>query len=488
ASLPPVIACCSKTVILDKLLAKWKSEGRKALVFTQWTRVLDVLEECLNHRKYAYVRLDGTVTGAERQAAITKFNNPDDKETFVFLLTTRAGGVGLNLTVADRVVIYDTDWNPQQDLQAAARVHRLGQENEVMIFRLISTNTFEEKMVETASKKLALSTSVLGGPARDAGNPGAKTGLSDGEMREFLKHGAYRILKEASLKDGSAKADQALFQASADEILSQAGKGAVANALVSEIKLFSEVNVTAKAGGDPAGDNDVAYWKRLFDDACAATESRAKKAEATGGAGAGGEGEEEGEEDAKSTFPTRLLRSPQTVLGDEEADGDAGPAGSSKDGRLRVGKTVKWSKKPSITGGGGGGRPSEGGRRAEPPPKPALTLSFGGRSGAARGAAATSPSPLSAQRKKKQEAPPADGPAAPAGKRACTVATGQPPGLTLSFGKRAAAAASSSAGEADAKQSELVLSFPKKRAAEPSSDARRATPPGKRHRLSLKKR
>ncbi|KAJ9445286.1 hypothetical protein DIPPA_21126 [Diplonema papillatum] len=147
-------------------------------------------------------------------------------------------------------------------------------------------------------------------------------------------------------------------------------------------------------------------------------------------------------------------------------------------------KPVKWSKKPGSSRSVG--RWAAGGAAAE-----AGSDAFVRRQ-ERRGAAATSPSPLSAQRKKKQEAPPADSPAAPAGKRACTVATGQPPGLTLSFGKRAAAAAaaaaSSSAGEADAKQSELVLSFPKKRAAEPSSDARRATPPGKRHRLSLKKR
>ena len=117
--------------------------------------LLHVLEDFLRLRGFGYERLDGTITGDKRQNAIDRFCANDSK-AFVFLLGTRAGGVGINLTAADTVIIYDSDWNPQNDMQAQARCHRIGQTKKVMIYRLITRASYEEVMFETASRKLGL--------------------------------------------------------------------------------------------------------------------------------------------------------------------------------------------------------------------------------------------------------------------------------------------------------------------------------------------
>ena len=110
--------------------------------------------------RYPYERIDGRITGNLRQAAIDRFSKPDS-DRFVFLLCTRAGGLGINLTAADTVIIYDSDWNPQNDLQAQARCHRIGQEKNVKIYRLITRNTYEREMFDKASLKLGLDKAVL---------------------------------------------------------------------------------------------------------------------------------------------------------------------------------------------------------------------------------------------------------------------------------------------------------------------------------------
>ena len=117
-----LIRHCGKMVLLDILLPKLRAEGHKVLIFSQMTRVLDILGDYMDLRGYPCERLDGNVHGDERQAAIDRFSDKqaDVSESFVFLLSTRAGGVGINLTAADTCIIYDSDWNPQNDLQASA--------------------------------------------------------------------------------------------------------------------------------------------------------------------------------------------------------------------------------------------------------------------------------------------------------------------------------------------------------------------------------
>ena len=112
-------------VLLDKLLPRLHAEGHKVLIFSQMVRVLDLLEDFLRFRNYAYERLDGSARAVDRNASVDRFNDPAYNR-YVMLLSTRAGGLGLNLTSADTVIIYDSDWNPQNDIQAQARAHRIG--------------------------------------------------------------------------------------------------------------------------------------------------------------------------------------------------------------------------------------------------------------------------------------------------------------------------------------------------------------------------
>ncbi|KAK4415413.1 CHD3-type chromatin-remodeling factor PICKLE [Sesamum alatum] len=150
-----------KLQLLDKMMVKLKEQGHRVLIYTQFQHMLDLLEEYCNYRKWSYERIDGKVTGAERQIRIDRFNAKNSSR-FCFLLSTRAGGLGINLATADTVIIYDSDWNPHADLQAMARAHRLGQTNKVMIFRLIARGTIEERMMQMTKKKMVLEHLVVG--------------------------------------------------------------------------------------------------------------------------------------------------------------------------------------------------------------------------------------------------------------------------------------------------------------------------------------
>ncbi|XP_055333572.1 chromatin-remodeling complex ATPase chain Iswi-like [Paramacrobiotus metropolitanus] len=151
---------CGKMILLHKLLPRLKNEGHRVLIFCQMTRLLDILEDYCVWSNYEYCRLDGSTAHEDREEAITEFNSPRSKK-FLFLLSTRAGGLGINLTSADTVILYDSDWNPQVDLQAMDRVHRIGQTKPVTVFRLVTENTVEEQIIERAERKLHLDAMVI---------------------------------------------------------------------------------------------------------------------------------------------------------------------------------------------------------------------------------------------------------------------------------------------------------------------------------------
>ncbi|KAM0917906.1 hypothetical protein ACQ4PT_009309 [Festuca glaucescens] len=153
--LPSVVRLCGKLEMLDRLLPKLKATGHRVLLFSTMTRLLDVMEDYLVWKKYKYLRLDGHTSGHERGALIDKFNDPNSP-AFIFLLSIRAGGVGVNLQAADTVIIFDTDWNPQVDLQAQARAHRIGQKKEVLVLRLETVRTVEEQVRASAEHKLGV--------------------------------------------------------------------------------------------------------------------------------------------------------------------------------------------------------------------------------------------------------------------------------------------------------------------------------------------
>ena len=151
-----------KMGITAKLLQWLRESGHKVLIFSQFKRVLDILQDFLGCLDYPVERLDGDTPVQQRQEGIDRFNSPDSG-SFAFLLSTRAGGVGITLTAADTAIIFDSDWNPQNDLQAMARCHRIGQTKEVKVYRLITKNTYEEHLFKTASKKAGLDEAILGG-------------------------------------------------------------------------------------------------------------------------------------------------------------------------------------------------------------------------------------------------------------------------------------------------------------------------------------
>jgi ATP-dependent helicase STH1/SNF2 len=149
-----------KFELLDRILPKYKATGHRVLMFFQMTAIMDIMEDFLRFRGISYLRLDGTTKSEDRSDLLRDFNRPDSPY-FMFLLSTRAGGLGLNLQTADTVIIYDSDWNPHQDLQAQDRAHRIGQKNEVRILRLISSASVEEKILERARFKLDMDGKVI---------------------------------------------------------------------------------------------------------------------------------------------------------------------------------------------------------------------------------------------------------------------------------------------------------------------------------------
>ncbi|CAG9532386.1 unnamed protein product [Cercopithifilaria johnstoni] len=145
---------------LDKLLPSIKEKGDKVLIFSQFTSVMDILEVYLKLRDYQYCRLDGSTPVMERQDVINEYNSSPD--LFVFLLSTKAGGLGINLTAANHIILHDIDFNPYNDKQAEGRCHRMGQTKDVFVVRLISADTVEEEILALAQKKLELEKEVTG--------------------------------------------------------------------------------------------------------------------------------------------------------------------------------------------------------------------------------------------------------------------------------------------------------------------------------------
>ena len=155
-----IIRSSAKFELLDRMLPKLKAAGHRVLMFTQMTQVMTILEDYFAYRGYMSLRLDGSTPAEEREKRMYKFNAPDSPY-FIFLLSTRAGGLGLNLTAANTVIIFDSDWNPMMDLQAQDRAHRIGQRSDVSVFRLITYSPVEEKILSRATEKLNMSELVV---------------------------------------------------------------------------------------------------------------------------------------------------------------------------------------------------------------------------------------------------------------------------------------------------------------------------------------
>ncbi|XP_072226617.1 chromodomain-helicase-DNA-binding protein 4a isoform X3 [Leuresthes tenuis] len=179
-----------KLTLLQKMMRKLKEGGHRVLVFSQMTKMLDLLEDFLENEGYKYERIDGGITGGMRQEAIDRFNAPGAQQ-FAFLLSTRAGGLGINLATADTVIIYDSDWNPHNDIQAFSRAHRIGQNRKVMIYRFVTKASVEERITQVAKKKMMLTHLVV------RPGLGSKTGsMSKQELDDILKFGTEELFKD----------------------------------------------------------------------------------------------------------------------------------------------------------------------------------------------------------------------------------------------------------------------------------------------------
>ncbi|KAL5201942.1 hypothetical protein ABZP36_012894 [Zizania latifolia] len=155
-----IVRASGKFELLDRLLPKLQRSGHRVLLFSQMTKLLNILEVYLQMYNFKYMRLDGSTKTEERGKLLADFNKKDS-EYFLFLLSTRAGGLGLNLQTADTVIIFDSDWNPQMDQQAEDRAHRIGQKNEVRVFVLVSVGSIEEEILDRAKQKMGIDAKVI---------------------------------------------------------------------------------------------------------------------------------------------------------------------------------------------------------------------------------------------------------------------------------------------------------------------------------------
>uniref|UniRef100_A0A8D1F504 DNA helicase n=1 Tax=Sus scrofa TaxID=9823 RepID=A0A8D1F504_PIG len=266
--LQAMIQAAGKLVLIDKLLPKLIAGGHKVLIFSQMVRCLDILEDYLIQRRYTYERIDGRVRGNLRQAAIDRFCKPDS-DRFVFLLCTRAGGLGINLTAADTCIIFDSDWNPQNDLQAQARCHRIGQSKAVKVYRLITRNSYEREMFDKASLKLGLDKAVL----QDINRKGSTNGvqqLSKMEVEDLLRKGAYGALmdeEDEGSKFCEEDIDQILQRRTHTITIQSEGKGST----------FAKASFVASGNRTDISLDDPNFWQKWAKIAELDTEAKSEK-------------------------------------------------------------------------------------------------------------------------------------------------------------------------------------------------------------------
>ncbi|XP_062916127.1 chromodomain-helicase-DNA-binding protein 8-like [Mobula hypostoma] len=252
--LQAMIQSAGKLVLIDKLLPKLKAGGHKVLIFSQMVRCLDILEDYLIQKRYLYERIDGRVRGNLRQAAIDRFSKPDS-DRFVFLLCTRAGGLGINLTAADTCIIFDSDWNPQNDLQAQARCHRIGQSKAVKVYRLITRNSYEREMFDKASLKLGLDKAVLQSMSSRENNINGIQQFSKKEIEDLLRKGAYGAImdeEDEGSKFCEEDIDQILSRRTTTITIETEGKGST----------FAKASFVATGNRTDISLDDPNFWQK----------------------------------------------------------------------------------------------------------------------------------------------------------------------------------------------------------------------------------
>jgi superfamily II DNA or RNA helicase len=216
-----LVEASSKLMLLEIMLPKLKERGHRVLMFSQFLDQLTILEDFLAGMGLRHERLDGTQSSMEKQKKIDAFNAPDS-DIFIMLLSTRAGGVGINLATADTVIILDPDWNPHQDIQALSRAHRIGQQKKVLCFQLMTVDSAEEKILQIGRKKLALDHLLIETMDNDDDAPN--------DVESVLKHGAAALFGEGKKKDAitydSTAVDKLLDRSAMEETKTDEAKSA----------------------------------------------------------------------------------------------------------------------------------------------------------------------------------------------------------------------------------------------------------------------
>jgi hypothetical protein len=208
---------CDKMQRLDELLLELKKGGHRVLIYSQMTKMLDLLEEYMIYRRYGFIRLDGSSKIHDRRDMVADFQNRED--IFCFLLSTRAGGLGINLTAADTVIFYDSDWNPTVDQQAMDRAHRLGQTKQVTVYRMVTKDTVEERILQRAQQKSEIQKMVMTGQSKEK----AAAGLSELKSSEVVSllldsETSQKVQQQIAKRDQETKAKKEKRSAAAAQV------------------------------------------------------------------------------------------------------------------------------------------------------------------------------------------------------------------------------------------------------------------------------
>jgi len=253
-----LVDASSKLQLLEIMLPKLQERGHRVLIFSQFLDMLDMVEDFLDGLGLFYQRLDGSLSSLQKQKRIDEFNAPDSP-LFAFLLSTRAGGVGINLATADTVIILDPDFNPHQDIQALSRAHRIGQKKKVLVFQLTTRSTVEEKIMQIGKKKMALDHVLI-----DQMDAEDDAGM---DLESILRHGTEALFQDDSqnIQYDSTSVDKLLDRSQVED--TQTGKDDSAESQFSFARVWANDKATLEDSlGDPSNEHvpDPSLWEKIL--------------------------------------------------------------------------------------------------------------------------------------------------------------------------------------------------------------------------------
>ncbi|KAI1389568.1 PHD/FYVE-zinc-finger like domain-containing protein [Hypoxylon trugodes] len=255
-----LIEASPKLKLLEIMLPKLKENGHRVLIFSQFLGCLDILEDFLTSLGLKYGRIDGKISALKKQKQIDAFNAPDSS-LFAMLLSTRSGGVGINLATADTVIIYDPDWNPHQDIQAISRAHRIGQKEKVLCFQLTTKNTVEEEIMQTGRRKMALDHALI--ESLDSENQ------DDRDIESILTRGAESLFSDkdkVKITYTPASVDKLLDRSQAESTNANDQTAetqfSVARVWANDTGTLNDNTISADDNNAPAADSSV--WENIL--------------------------------------------------------------------------------------------------------------------------------------------------------------------------------------------------------------------------------